>query len=113
LTRLFPDQVAITLSLEVIKELQPVVVAPCLVSLKPFVQFFLRKNGNWPEAAGPIAGLPTGFGGVFLLATITNVPHFMKRVDVTMLSKGSLKISALILAVIAELSRYSPALPVF
>jgi hypothetical protein len=25
--------------------LKPVVVAPCLVSLKPFVQFFLRKAG--------------------------------------------------------------------
>ena len=65
LPRLFPDQFAITLGLEVIKELQPVVVAPCLVSLKPFVQFFLGESGNWTEAAGPIAGFPTGFNGVF------------------------------------------------
>jgi hypothetical protein len=50
LTRLFPDQFAITLGLEVIRELQPVVVAPCLVSLKPFVQFFLRESGNWTRS---------------------------------------------------------------
>jgi hypothetical protein len=50
LTRLFPNQVAITLGHEVIKELQPVVVVPGLVSLKPFVQFFLRKSGNWTRS---------------------------------------------------------------
>jgi len=107
---LFPDQFVITLGLEVIKELQPVVVAPCLVSLKPFVQFFLRESGNWTRSRWAASRLADGFGGVFLLATITNVPHFMKRVDVTRLSKGSLRISALILAVIAESFLYSPAL---
>jgi hypothetical protein len=60
LTRLFPDQVAKTLGLEVIKELQPVVVAPCLVSLKPLVQFFLGESGNWTRSRWPIAGLATG-----------------------------------------------------
>jgi hypothetical protein len=44
LIRLFPDQVAITLGLEVIKEFQPFVVASCRVSLKPFVQFFHRES---------------------------------------------------------------------
>ena len=83
LTCLIPDQVAITFSLEVIKELQPVVVAPCLVRLKPFVQFFRRKSRSWTEAAGLRAGLPTGSGGVFFLATMTKVPLWMKMVEVT------------------------------
>ena len=90
LTRLFPDQVAITLGLEVIKELQPVVVAPRLVSLKPFVQFFLRESGNWTRSRWAAIRLADG---VFLLATITNVPYFMKRVDVAMLSWDSLDLS--------------------
>jgi len=61
LTRLFPDQFAITLGLEVIKELQPVVVAPCLVSLKPFVQFFLRESGNWTRNRWAAIRLAGGF----------------------------------------------------
>jgi hypothetical protein len=33
--------------------------------------------------------LTAGFDGVFLLATTTKVPYFMKRVDVAMLIKGA------------------------
>ena len=60
LTCLIADQVAITLGLEVIKELQPVVVAPCLVRLKPFVQFFLRESRSWMRSRGAASGFADG-----------------------------------------------------
>jgi hypothetical protein len=50
LTCLVADQLAITLGLKVIKELQPVIVVPGLVSLKPFVQFFLGEGGSWTRS---------------------------------------------------------------
>ena len=63
LPRLFPDQLAITLGLEVIKKLQPVVVAPGLVSLKPFVQFFLRESGNWTRSRWATSACQRGLAG--------------------------------------------------
>ena len=83
LTCLIADQVAITLGLEVFKELQPVLVPPCLVRLKPFVQFFRRKSRSYMRSAGLRAGLPTGSGGVLFWAAMTNVPHRMKMVEAT------------------------------
>jgi hypothetical protein len=73
LTRLFPDQVAITFGLEVIKELQPVVVASCLVSLKPFVQFFLWESRNWTRSRWADGRLADGGG--LLLSYHNKVPH--------------------------------------
>ena len=49
-TCLVVDQVARTLGLEVIKEFQPVIVAPCLVGHNPFVQFFLREGRSWTRS---------------------------------------------------------------
>jgi hypothetical protein len=68
LTRLFPDQVAKTFGLEVIKELQPVVVAPCLVSLKPLVQFFLGESGNWTRSRWADSRLADGVWRGLLLS---------------------------------------------
>jgi hypothetical protein len=79
LTGLFPDQVATALGLEVIKELQPIVVAPDLVNLKPFVQFFLGENGNRTRSRWADSRLAAGFDRVFLLAATINVPHFLKE----------------------------------
>ena len=61
LTCLVADQVAIIFGLEVIKEPQPVVVAPCLVRLKPFVQFFLRENRSWIRSRWAASGFADGF----------------------------------------------------
>jgi hypothetical protein len=61
LTCLIADQVAVTFGLEVIQELQPVVVAPCLVRLKPFVQFFLRENRDRLRSRGAASGFADRF----------------------------------------------------
>ena len=78
LTCLFPDQVAITLGLEVIKDFTQSSWHHVWCALSHLFSSFFGKAGTGFEAAGLLSGLSTDDGGVFFLVAMTNIPPFRK-----------------------------------